>query len=108
MPDKLSEVLGDVLELCGGGGGGSGAATGDKNMSSNTSASGGSAATKIGAMTGVAIIKGRWAQRGTRSPLSSIANTDSADSTTSTSSEVLHRFQNYTQYNIILYTILRL
>lgn len=86
VPDKLSEVLGDVLELCGGGG--SGAATGDKNMSSNTS--GGSAATKIGAVTGVAIIKGRWAQRGTRSPLSSIANTDSADSTTSTSSEVLY------------------
>ncbi|EZA53777.1 Synaptotagmin-C [Ooceraea biroi] len=46
-----------------------------------------SAATKIGAVTGVAIIRGRWAQRGTRSPLSSVANTDSADSTTSTSSE---------------------
>lgn len=85
VPDKLSEVLGDVLELCGGGGSG-GTAAGDKNMSSNTSSSG-SAATKMGAMTGVAIIKGRWAQRGTRSPLSSIANTDSADSTTSTSSE---------------------
>ncbi|XP_026824177.1 synaptotagmin-6 isoform X2 [Ooceraea biroi] len=77
MPDKLSEVLGDVLELCGGGGGGSGGA-GDRGTS---------AATKIGAVTGVAIIRGRWAQRGTRSPLSSVANTDSADSTTSTSSE---------------------
>ncbi|KYQ55856.1 Synaptotagmin-C [Trachymyrmex zeteki] len=54
-------------------------------MSRNTSS--GSAATKIGAMTGVAIIKGRWAPRSSRSQLSSIANTDSADSTTSTSSE---------------------
>lgn len=100
MPDKLSEVLGDVLELCGGGGSGdSGAAAGDKNMSSNTSS--GSAATKIGAMTGVAIIKGRWAQRGTRSPLSSVANTDSADSTTSTSSEVqLYILELYEMLNI--------
>ncbi|XP_020283348.1 synaptotagmin-5 isoform X2 [Pseudomyrmex gracilis] len=55
-------------------------------MSSNIS-SRNNAATKIGAVTGVAIIRGRWAQRGTRSPLSSVANTDSADSTTSTSSE---------------------
>lgn len=86
VPDKLSEVLG-VLELCGGGGsGGSGAAAEDKTMSGNTPS--GSAAIKIGAVTGVAIIKGRWAQRGTRSPLPSVANTDSADSTTSTSSEV--------------------
>lgn len=85
VPDKLSEVLGDVLELCGGGGGSGGAATsGDKGMSSNAS----SAATKIGAVTGVAIIRGRWAQRGARPHLSSVANTDSADSTTSTSSEV--------------------
>jgi len=101
VPDKLSEVLGDVLELCGGGGGGSGgsAATGDKNTSKNTSS--GSAATKIGAMTGVAIIKGRWAPRSTRSQLSSIANTDSADSTTSTSSEVqLHILELYKMLNI--------
>ncbi|KAH0956452.1 hypothetical protein HN011_000606 [Eciton burchellii] len=81
VPDKLSEVLGDVLELCGGGGGSGGGSAGDRPTS------GGSAATKIGAVTGVAIIRGRWAQRGTRSPLSSVANTDSADSTTSTSSE---------------------
>lgn len=83
VPDKLSEVLGDVLELCGGGGSG-GATSGDKGMSGNAS----SAATKIGAVTGVAIIRGRWAQRGARPHLSSVANTDSADSTTSTSSEV--------------------
>ncbi|XP_076375786.1 synaptotagmin beta isoform X2 [Megalopta genalis] len=38
-------------------------------------------------MTGVATIRDKWAQRGRRSPLSSVANTDSADSTTSTSSE---------------------
>ncbi|OAD58718.1 hypothetical protein WN48_10406 [Eufriesea mexicana] len=41
----------------------------------------GNAASRIGAVTGMATI--RW-----RSPLSSVANTDSTDSTTSTSSEV--------------------
>lgn len=100
VPDKLSEVLG-VLELCGGGGsGGSGAAAAeDKTMSGNTPS--GSAAIKIGAVTGVAIIKGRWAQRGTRSPLPSVANTDSADSTTSTSSEVqLYILELHQVFNI--------
>ena len=76
VPDKLSEVLGDVLDLACGGGAGSG--NGEKKGSSTVS--------KIGVVTGVAIIRGRWAQRGSRSPLSSVTNTDSADSTTSTTS----------------------
>lgn len=81
VPDKLSEVFGDVLELaCRGGGAGQ-----DKDGSGSASAAG----IKIGAVTGVAIIRGRWAQRGSRSPLSSVNTNDSADSTTSgTSSEV--------------------
>lgn len=77
VPDKLSEVFGDVLELACGGGGGSGGG-GDKNNSN-------SAGSRIGMVTGVAIIRDRWVQRGTRSPLSSVTTTDSADSTTSSS-----------------------
>lgn len=80
VPDKLSEVLGDVLELaCGGhGGGGGNAPAGEKSIS---------AASKIGAVTGVAIIRGRWSQRQARASVSSSnANTDSADSTASTTS----------------------
>lgn len=85
VPGKLSEVLGDVLELaCGGGGSGSSGAGGGRGSeaggkSSNSSI--GNAASRIGAVAGMTTI--RW-----RSPLSSVANTDSTDSTTSTSSEV--------------------
>ena len=63
VPDKLSEVLGDVLELaCG--------------------PEGGSAASRIGAITGVAIIRGRWTQRGQARAASSSSSTtqDSQDS----------------------------
>ncbi|KZC07551.1 Synaptotagmin-C [Dufourea novaeangliae] len=89
MPSKLSEVLGDVLELaCGGGGGGGGTAAGRGNDDPGKSGNSiGSAASRIGVVAGVATIRERWAQRGHRSPLSSVANTDSADSITSTSSE---------------------
>ncbi|XP_043288394.1 synaptotagmin-5 isoform X2 [Venturia canescens] len=38
-------------------------------------------------VTGVAIIRGRWAQRTARSPLSSVTTTDSTDSTTSSEQE---------------------
>ncbi|XP_033214008.1 synaptotagmin-6, partial [Belonocnema kinseyi] len=77
VPDKLSQVLGDVLELaCGGGGSGRGGGGGEKK--------GNSTVNKIGVVTGVAIIRSRWAKRGLRSPPSSVADTDSADSTTST------------------------
>lgn len=91
MPDKLSEVLGDVLELCtGGGSGGSGASGGGASgITRDKTSAGGRAINKMSMVSGVAIIRGRWAHRGTRSsPRSSVANTDSADSTTSTSSEV--------------------
>lgn len=71
VPDKLSEVLGDVLELACGGGGGGDRATGTSS--------------RIGMVTGVAIIRDRWVQRSSRSPLLS-TTTDSADSTTSTTS----------------------
>ncbi|KAL2714580.1 synaptotagmin-5 isoform X2 [Vespula squamosa] len=107
VPDKLSEVLGDVLELaCGGGGGGGGGGSGSGGASGsgsgrNTTEKGTSAASKIGMVTGVAIIRGKWAQRGSRSPLSSVANTDSADSTTSTSSEVSFSYGVYT-FEIVL------
>ena len=80
VPDKLSEVFGDVLELACGGSAGS-----DKSGTSATSA-----ASKFGMITGVAIIRDRWAHRGSRSPLLSATTTDSADSTNSTtSSEVI-------------------
>lgn len=93
MPGKLSEVLGDVLELaCGGGGSGgsSGGGSGRGNEAGGKSGNSsiGNAASRIGVVAGVATIRDKWAQRGHRSPLSSVANTDSADSTTSTSSEV--------------------
>lgn len=93
VPGKLSEVLGDVLELACRGGGGSGSNAGGGGgdneaggKSGNSSI--GNAASRIGVVTGVASIRDKWAQRGHRSRLSSVANTDSADSTTSTSSEV--------------------
>ncbi|CAK9803709.1 hypothetical protein ANTQUA_LOCUS3754, partial [Anthophora quadrimaculata] len=100
VPGKLSEVLGDVLELaCGGGGGGGGSSSGsgggggggggnEAGGKSGNSSSIGNAASRIGVVTGVATIRDKWAQRSHRSPLSSVATTDSADSTTSTSSEV--------------------
>ncbi|KAK1135962.1 hypothetical protein K0M31_000533, partial [Melipona bicolor] len=94
VPGKLSEVLGDVLELaCRGGGSGGGSSGGGSGRGSNETggksgnSSIGNAASRIGVVTGVATIRDKWAQRGHRSPLSSVANTDSADSTTSTSSE---------------------
>ncbi|KOC62946.1 hypothetical protein WH47_04844 [Habropoda laboriosa] len=98
VPGKLSEVLGDVLELaCGGGGGGGGGSSSsggggggssEAGGKSGNSSSIGNAASRIGVVTGVATIRDKWAQRSHRSPLSSVATTDSADSTTSTSSEV--------------------
>ncbi|XP_076235732.1 synaptotagmin beta [Calliopsis andreniformis] len=88
VPSKLSEVLGDVLELaCGGSGGGSGRSGGSNDGAKSGNSTIGTAASRIGVVTGVASIRDKWAQRGHRSPLSSVANTDSADSTTSTSSE---------------------
>lgn len=98
VPDKLSEVFGDVLELaCGGGGGGGSGGSGNKGDKNSSNSSG----SRIGMVTGVAIIRDRWVQRGSpsRSPLSSVTTTDSADSTTS--SEVLLLFY---PYPIIEYT----
>ncbi|XP_015608794.1 synaptotagmin-5 isoform X2 [Cephus cinctus] len=51
-----------------------------------TTSTGTSTVSKIGVVTGVAIIRGKWAQRGSRSPLCSVTTTDSADSTLSTAS----------------------
>lgn len=89
MPDKLSEVFGDVLKLaCGGGDGdGAGAGPGAANEKTNST----SMVSKIGVATGIAKFRARGAQRtGGRSPLCSVNTTDSADSTISTaSSEVI-------------------
>ena len=79
VPDKLSEVLGDVLELaCGqqqqqpdaAAAGGTTTTTTTTTTQTTTqtssSSSSSSASSKISAITGVAIIRGRWTQRQAR------------------------------------------
>ncbi|XP_018397472.1 PREDICTED: synaptotagmin-5 [Cyphomyrmex costatus] len=68
-------------------------------MSDKKKASSGSAATKIGAMTGIAMIKGKWVPKGRRWQL--IANTDSGDSTTSTSLESIVTKEQQTVQSLV-------
>ena len=115
VPDKLSEVLGDVLELACGGGGNSGnagnaAGSADQNKSSATAIATNATnplsnneqqpqqqqkifssypvVSRFSSVTGVALIKERWAQRQARSSLTSsgATNNDSADSSVSNTS----------------------